>query len=54
MFHSIILLNILEKLIEKTIGKRLQIHSIISNFVYPNQLESIGQWSTLNAGTYLI
>ena len=54
MFYLIILLNILEKLIEKAISKRLQIHSIVSNFVYPNQLEDIKQQSTLNNGLYLI
>ena len=32
MFQLIILLNILEKLIKKVIGKRLQTQSIISNF----------------------
>jgi len=36
IFHPIIFLNILGKLIEKAIGKRLQIHSITSNFVYLN------------------
>ena len=34
MFHSIVFLNMLGKLIEKAIGKRLQIHSITLNFVY--------------------
>jgi len=54
MFYLIILLNILEKLIEKAISKRLQIYSIVSNFVYPNQLEGIKQQFTLNTGLYLI
>jgi len=53
MFHSIVLLNILEKLIKKAISERLQIHSITSNFVHLNQLEDIKQYSTLNAGLYL-
>jgi len=36
-FYPIILLNILEKLIEKVIGECLQFHSIANNFVHPNQ-----------------
>lgn len=54
MFYLIILLNILGKLIEKAMSKRLQIYSIVSNFVYPNQLGGIKQQSTLNTGLYLI
>jgi len=37
-FYSIVLLNILGKLIEKVIGKRLQTQSIDSNFIHSNQL----------------
>ena len=54
MFYLIILLNILGKLIKKAMSKRLQIYSIVSNFVYPNQLGGIKQQSTLNTGLYLI
>ena len=43
VFYSIVYLNILGKLIEKVISKRLQIHSIISNFVYLNQLGGLKQ-----------
>ena len=34
-FHPIILLNILDKLIEKMIGKCLQFHLLSNNFVHP-------------------
>ena len=37
-FYSIVLLNILDKLIEKVISKRLQVHTITSNFIHSNQL----------------
>jgi len=37
IFHSIIFLNTLGKLIEKAISERLQIYSITSNFVHTNQ-----------------
>jgi len=39
IFHPIVLLNTLGELIEKVISIRLQIHSIVSNFIYLNQLE---------------
>ena len=41
MFHLIVLLSTLEKLIEKVIGERLQYQSIILNFVHPYQLEGL-------------
>ena len=31
----------LEKLIEKTISNRPQVHTIALNFIYPSQLEGI-------------
>jgi len=40
-FHPIMLLNMLGKLIEKVISKRLQVHTIGSNFVHLSQLEGI-------------
>ena len=40
MFWLIVLLNILEKPIEKVISERLQYKS---NFVYPNQLGGLKQ-----------
>ena len=41
VFHPIILLNMLGKLIEKVISNRLQVYSITSNFIYSNQLGGI-------------
>ena len=52
-FYPIILLNTLEKLIEKVISKRLQMQSIVSNFIYPNQLRGLKQCSTTDIGLYL-
>ena len=52
-FCLIILLNILEKLIKKVISSRLQIHTIVSNFIYPSQLEGIKQCSTTDARIFL-
>ena len=40
-FRPIIILNILEKLIEKVIGDRLQFHLISNNFIYQYQLGSL-------------
>ena len=53
IFCSIVLLNTLEKLIEKAISERLQIHFIVSNYIYPNQLGGIKQHSTSNTDLYL-
>ena len=44
MFCPIVLLNTLEKLIEKVIGERLQHYSITSNFVHSNQLGGVIRW----------
>ena len=49
----LIILNKLGKLIEKVISKRLQIHSITSNFVHPNQLKGLRYPFTLNMELYL-
>jgi len=57
MFHPIVLLNTLEKLIEKVIREKLQYQSIALNFVHPNQLGGLEQQSTTNTSivlTYLI
>jgi len=43
VFYSIMFLNILGKLIEKAISKRLQVHTITSNFVHSSQLGGIKQ-----------
>ena len=53
MFCPTIFLNTLGKLIKKAISKRLQIYSIISNFIYLNQLEGIKQCSITDVGLYL-
>ena len=37
-FRPIVLLNILEKLIEKVISDKLQFHTISNNFIYQSQL----------------
>jgi len=42
-FQPIVLLNIIGKLIEKAISNRIQVHSIVTNFLYPNQLGGIRQ-----------
>ena len=37
-FYLIILLNMLDRLIEKVISEYLQFHLITNNFIHPNQL----------------
>ena len=46
MFRPIILLNTLEKLIEKVIGECLQFYIISNNFICSNQLEGLKQCFT--------
>jgi len=53
-FWPIVLLNTIGKLIEKVISNRIQIHAISSNFLHPNQLGSIWQCPTMDAGVYLV
>ena len=43
IFCSIVLLNTLEKLIQKVIGVHFQFYAISINFIYPNQLEGLKQ-----------
>jgi len=45
LFHPIILLNILGKLIEKLISERLQFQAISLGFLYPNQVGGLEQKS---------
>ena len=52
VFHSIILLNTLGKLIEKVIGKRFQFQSISNNLIHYNQL-GLKQHSTIDANVFL-
>ena len=52
-FRLIILLNTLEKLIEKVIGKRLQFLMASNDFLYPSQLEGLKFKSTTDIGIIL-
>jgi len=52
-FCPIVLLNMLEKLIEKVMSNRIQVYSIAFNFLHPNQLGSIKQHLTTDAGLFL-
>jgi len=45
-FCLIVLFNTLGKLIEKAIGERFQTHTIVTNFIYSNQLRGLKQYST--------
>jgi len=53
VFWPIVLLNMSCKLIRKAISNRLQVHSVTSNFLYPNQLDSIRQCLMTNASIFL-
>jgi len=50
---SSFVINTSGKLIEKAISNRLQVYSIASNFIHPNQLEGIKQYSTTDASIFL-
>jgi len=52
-FRPIILLNMIGKLIEKVISKRLQFQLISNNFIHLSQLGGLKQCSTTNAGIVL-
>ena len=52
--QPIILLNTLEKLIEKVICERLQFQLISINFIYHNQLEGLKQCLTTNTSIFLM
>ena len=52
-FRPIVLLNTIEKLIEKVISKHLQFHSISNNFIYSSQLGSLKQRLITNVGVAL-
>jgi len=43
----------LGKFIEKVIGERLQFQAISNNFIHPNQLSGLKQWSTTDVGVFL-
>ena len=53
LFYSIVL-NTTDKLIKKVISNCLQFYILANNFLDPNQLGSIRQYSTIDVGTYLI
>jgi len=52
-FHPIILLNTLEKLIEKVIADRLQFHVVKNDFIHPSQLGGLKFKLTSDAGVVL-
>jgi len=52
-FQPIVLLNTLGKLIEKMIARRLQFDAVKHSVLHPNQLGSISQRSTEDAGLFL-
>jgi len=53
-FCPIVLLNTTDKLIKKVISNRLQFQMAANSFLDLNQLEDIRQWSTIDAGIYLM
>jgi len=52
-FRSIVLLNMLGKLIEKVIGDRLQFHAISNNFIHQSQLRGLKFKSTVDTSIAL-
>jgi len=52
-FRPIVLLNTIEKLIEKVISDRLQFHIISNNFIYQSQLSGLKFKSTTDTGIAL-
>jgi len=54
MFHPIILLNMLGKLIEKVIAKRIQFTVANNNFIHTSQLGGLKFKSTMDAGVMLM
>jgi len=53
LFHPIVLLNTLGKLIEKVITERLQFTVINKDFIHPSQLGGLKFKSTMDAGIAL-
>jgi len=53
LFRPIVLLNTVDKLIEKVIGERLQFNIVINNFIHPSQLGGLKFKSTTDAGVTL-
>ena len=57
VFRPIVLLNTLDKLIEKIITRQLQFDTVKYGILHSNQLGDIAQWSTKDASmfmTYLV
>jgi len=54
VFRPIVLLNTLEKLIEKVIAERLQFTVVNNNFIYLSQLGGLKFKSTMDARVALI
>ena len=52
-FRPIVLLNTLDKLIEKAISNRLQLHVVSNNFIHHSQLGSLKFKSTTDVGVAL-
>jgi len=52
-FHPIVLLNIIEKPIEKVIGERLQFLIVRNDFIYPSQLGGLKFRLTIDVGVAL-
>jgi len=53
MFHPIVLLNTLGKLIKKVIREKIQFQSISKNFVHSNQLGVLKQHLTMDVGIFV-
>ena len=52
-FRPVVLLNTLDKLIEKMIARQLQFDAVKYGILYPNQLGDVAQRSTKDAGVFL-
>ena len=53
VFRPIVLLNTVDKLIEKVIGERLQFNMASNKFIYPSQLSGLKLKSTIDIGIVL-
>ena len=52
-FRPIVLLNTVDKLIEKMIARKLQFDAVKYGIFHSNQLGDVAQWSTEDAGMFL-
>jgi len=53
-FHNtIVLLNMLDKLIKNFIGERIQFHSISNSLIHLNYFGELKQCSTIDVGVFL-